>query len=269
MKTPREVAAAYEGIGQTKTSLSIIKMLLLGMFAGIFIALAAVGANTGGSMIENPGVAKIVSSLIFPAGLTMVVLAGSELFTGNCLLVIPLLNKQITVSSMLRNWVFVYAGNFIGSIFIAYLMCLGQQYSLFDNAVAVCTIKTAVAKTSLAPLTAVILGIFCNFLVCIAVWIVTAASTATEKLAGLYLPIFLFVLCGFEHSIANMYYIPAGIFASMDPTYAAAAAAQGVDFSNLTWETFFLQNLLPVTVGNIIGGSILVGLMEWRIYCKS
>lgn len=266
MKSPAEVTTAYGSIGQHKANLSIMQMLLLGWFAGVFIAFAAVGANTGGSMIDNPGIAKIVSALIFPIGLSMVILAGSELFTGDCLMVITALDKKISWFSMLRCWFFVYIGNFFGSMMIAFAMSQASQFALFGNAVAVMTIKTAAAKVAFSPGTAVLLGIFCNFLVCIAVWIAMASTTVTEKFAGLYGPIFLFVLCGFEHSVANMYYIPAGIFAAMDSTFATAAASQGVVLTGLTWEAFFVQNLLPVTLGNIIGGAGFVGLMEWLIY---
>ena len=130
------------------------------------------------------------------------------------------------------------------------------------------TMKTAVAKVSLAPLSALILGVFCNFLVCVAVWIAAGGNSVTEKLASVYLPIFLFVVCGFEHSVANMYYIPAGIFAAGDPVYAAAAAAKGIDTSILTWGNFFINNLIPVTIGNIIGGCILVGAVYKKCYPK-
>lgn len=231
MLSPQEVAEKFDGIGLGKANLCVSKAILLGILAGMYIALAAVGANTGGSMMENPGVAKIISSLIFPAGLAMVVLAGSELFTGDCLMLISNLDRKITVGKMLRCWILVYVGNLIGSLVVAFLMTQAHQFSLFGNGVAMVTMKTAIAKVSLSPISAVILGIFCNSLVCVAVWIATAGTTITEKLAGVYLPIFLFVLCGFEHSVANMYYIPAGIFASMDPAYAAAAAAKGVDLS--------------------------------------
>ena len=252
MLSPQEVAEKFDGIGLGKANLCVSKAILLGILAGMYIALAAVGANTGGSMMENPGVAKIISSLIFPAGLAMVVL-----------------DRKITVGKMLRCWILVYVGNLIGSLVVAFLMTQAHQFSLFGNGVAMVTMKTAIAKVSLSPISAVILGIFCNSLVCVAVWIATAGTTITEKLAGVYLPIFLFVLCGFEHSVANMYYIPAGIFASMDPAYAAAAAAKGVDLSMLTWGNFFIGNLLPVTIGNIIGGSFMVGTVYWKCYHKT
>lgn len=269
MKSAQEIALAYAALGENKKALPALKLLLLGIFAGFFIALAGVGANTAASAMPAAGLAKLISALVFPAGLAMVVLAGSELFTGNCLLAMSVWSKKMRVSEMLRCWVIVYLGNFIGSVIIAFLMVQAQQYSLFSNAVAVFTIQTAVAKVNLPLASALIDGIFCNFLVCIAVWIAMGGTTATEKLAGLYLPIFLFVLAGFEHSVANMYYIPAGLFAAADPAYAAAAVKAGVKLTNLTWSNFFLINLLPVTIGNIIGGTGLVGGIYWRIYLSS
>lgn len=268
MFSPQEISEKFIDIGKGKADLCLHKALLLALLAGMYIALAAVGANTGSSMIENPSLAKIVSSMIFPAGLAMVVLAGSELFTGDCLMIISAGEGAISWKKMFRCWILVYIGNFVGSVLVAFLMTQAHQYSLFGNGVALVTMKTAVAKVSLAPLSALILGVFCNFLVCVAVWIAAGGSSVTEKLASVYLPIFLFVVCGFEHSVANMYYIPAGIFAAGDPVYAAAAAAKGIDTSILTWGNFFINNLIPVTIGNIIGGCILVGAVYKKCYPK-
>lgn len=268
MFSPQEISEKFIDIGKGKADLCLHKALLLALLAGMYIALAAVGANTGSSMIENPSLAKIVSSMIFPAGLAMVVLAGSELFTGDCLMIISAGEGAISWKKMFRCWFLVYIGNFVGSILVAFLMTQAHQYSLFGNGVALVTMKTAVAKVSLAPLSALILGIFCNFLVCVAVWIAAGGSSVTEKLASVYLPIFLFVVCGFEHSVANMYYIPAGIFAAGDPVYAAAAVAKGIDTSVLTWGNFFINNLIPVTIGNIIGGCIFVGAVYKKCYPK-
>lgn len=266
MNSPKEIAQNYVQIGIGKVNLPISKMLMLGILAGMFIALAGVGATVASVTINNAAIAKLVSALVFPAGLTMVLLAGSELFTGNSLLIIPLMQKEITVGQMLKNWVFVYIGNFIGSVIVALLVVYGHTYSLFGNAVAASVINTAVAKVSLTFGDAILRAILCNFLVCIAVWISFAAKDVVGKIAGLFFPILLFVVSGFEHSIANMYYIAAGIFASSNPAYMAAAGAG--DFSNLTWGGMFLNNLIPVTLGNLIGGVCLVGLGYWFIYLK-
>jgi len=268
MNAPNEIAANYVAIGKKKAYTSSPKLLLLGFLAGMFIALAAVGANTASCMIENAGVAKLVGALLFPAGLAMVLIAGSELFTGNNLIVISVLEKEASVGAMLRNWVLVYIGNFIGALFVAYLVNAGNQLGLFGNQLAAATIKTAVTKASLPFGNAFILGIMCNFLVCIAVWMSFAAKTVSGKILGLYFPIMLFVLCGFEHCVANMYYVPAGLFALGNESYVAMAVEKGVEMANLTWGNFFINNLIPVTLGNIVGGAGLVGGVYWAIYLK-
>ena len=244
------------------------KMFLLGILAGIFIAMGGVGATTAAVSIPLASVGKLAGACIFPGGLTMVLLAGSELFTGNCLLTIPLLEKEISISGMLRNWLVVYLGNFAGSLLVAAGVVFSHQLSLFDNGMAVSVISTASLKCALPFTDAVIKGIFCNFLVCIAVWISFAAKDVAGKIAGLFFPIMIFVLSGFEHSVANMYYIAAGIFAESVPVYAQAAAEAGIDTSVLTWGNFLGANLLPVTIGNIIGGAVCVGCVYWFVYLK-
>ena len=178
---------------------------------------------------------------------------------------IPLLSGEIKVSAMLKSWVIVYIGNLVGGILIGALVSLGHTLGLFSNAVAGSVINTAVAKVSMTFGDALVRGVLCNFLVCIAVWISFAAKDVAGKIVGLFFPIMVFVLSGFEHSVANMYYVSAGLFAAGNPTYLAAATA---DTSVLTWGAMFLKNLLPVTIGNIIGGSVCVGLPYWYVYLK-
>ncbi len=268
MNAPHEVAANYIEIGKKKTQIPISKMLVLAIMAGMFIALGAVGANTASATITNASLAKLIGAMVFPTGLTMVLIAGSELFTGNTLMVIPLLSKEITVGAMLKNWLFVFIGNLIGAIVIVLICAVGNQWGMFDGALAVTTIKVAVAKSSLDFSSAIALGIGCNLLVCVAIWISFAAKTVVGKVVGLYLPIMLFVLSGFEHNVANMYYVPAGIIAAMNQNFAALAVQAGINIDALGWGTFFYHNLLPVTIGNIIGGSILVGCVYWYSYLK-
>ena len=266
MNTPKEVAQNYIATGVTKTKYTVGKMLLLGILAGMFIALACAGTTVASSTITNPSVAKIVTALLFPAGLAMTLVSGSELFTGNCLIIISVLEKEAKVSSMLRNWLFVYIGNFIGGLLVAALVVYGHTPSvLADNAVAISTIKTAVTKTSLTFGDALFRGILCNFLVCIAVWMSFAAKDIAGKIIAVFFPIMLFVVTGFEHSVANMYSISAGLFATNNSTYTAAF---GGDYSGLTWGTMFTKNLIPVTLGNIIGGMVLVGIGYWLIYLR-
>lgn len=267
VNTPKEIAENYLITGKAKCELPVWKMLVLGVLAGMFIGLAGLAATTAGVSIEAASVSKLVGACIFPAGLIMVVIAGSELFTGNCLLIIPVMEKSVRAAEMLRNWLFVYIGNFIGGMLVAAGAVYGHQLSLFGNGMATAVISTAASKCAMPFGDALIKGIFCNFLVCIAVWLGMAAKDAAGKVLGIFWPIMLFVLCGFEHSIANMYYIGAGLLASGNADYLASAVGAGVDVSALTWGNFFAANLLPVTIGNIIGGCA-VGLVYWTVLLK-
>ena len=265
MNSPKEVAQNYIALGITKTKYPVSKMLLLGIFAGMYIALAGVGATIASATVASLSIGKLVGAAVFPVGLAMVIVAGSELFTGNCLIIIPVLEKEVKLRAMLKNWFFVYFGNFIGAIIIALLTVYGGTFSLFGNEAAANLIKTAVSKTSLTFSDALLRGILCNLLVCVAVWMAFAAKDVVGKIVGLFMPIMLFVLCGFEHSIANMFYIPAGLFASGNNAYMAA---YGADAGALTWGNLFVKNLIPVTIGNIIGGMVLVGVSYWFIYLR-
>ena len=260
MNSPAEVAKNYLAIGKGKTTNSVIKLLILGILAGAFIALAGVGATTAAVTIQSKAVAKLVGACVFPAGLAMVLVAGSELFTGNCLIIIPVLSGEATVGGMLKNWIVVYIGNLIGGIIVAAIAVYGHTADLFGGAeggLAAAIVSTANGKVGMTFGDAFLRGVACNFLVCIAVWISFAAKTVSGKIIGIFFPIMLFVLCGFEHSVANMYYISAGLFAK---------AEYGISADNLTWGAFFVKNLIPVTLGNIVGGAGLVGLPYWIVY---
>lgn len=248
MLSPAEVARAYVTAGKKKAELSALHAFLLAILAGAFIALAGTASTIGGALFG-----KLVSAAIFPAGLAMVIVAGSELFTGNCLLVIPVLEREITVRQLLRNWFIVYLGNLVGGVLVAALTVFAGTYDSVYEAV----IAAAAAKIALPFTAALLRGVLCNFLVCIAVWMAFSAQTVVGKIGGLYLPIFLFVLCGFEHSVANMFYIPAGILAAGRYGVAAELSLSGM----------WVRNLLPVTIGNIIGGCS-VGIVYRTIYLR-
>ncbi len=265
MNTPAEIAKNYLTIGKSKVSLPIFRMFPLAVLAGVYIALAGVGATVAAVSVQSPSLAKLTGACIFPAGLTFVLLAGSELFTGNCLLSLPLLNGDIRLRPMLKSWLVVYIGNLCGSLLIAWAVCAGHTFQLFDSALAVSAVRIAADKCRLTFGDAFLRGVLCNLLVCLAVWIAFAAKDAAGKIAGLFFPILLFVHCGYEHCVANMYYIPAGLFALADSGYAQAVSAAGVDTAALSWSGFFLANLLPVTLGNIAGGAGL-GAVYWWIY---
>ena len=266
--SPTEVAKNYIAAGKAKVHTPIPKMLLLAVLAGAFIAVGGVASTAAAVSISSASVGKLVGACVFPGGLTMVLLAGSELFTGNCLLTIPLLEREITWAGMLKNWLFVYIGNFIGGLLVAAGVVFSHQLSLFGNGMAVSVLSAAAAKCSLSFGDALLRGVLCNFLVCIAVWISFAAKDVVGKIAGLFFPIMMFVLCGFEHSVANMYYIGAGLFAKLVPAYAEAAAAAGADLSSVTVGGMLAGNLLPVTIGNIIGGAVCVGCVYWFCYLR-
>lgn len=247
---PDEIATKAVSAGIKKANLSIFKMILLGMFAGAFIALAGVGATFG-----NVYAGKLAGALIFPAGLAMVVVAGSELFTGNCLMVTALLSREIGPLRLLKNWLFVFIGNFIGALLVALIVTSsGVLDPISDSVVA-----TASAKVSMGFPVAMLRGVLCNFLVCIAVWMAFGAKTVGGKIAAVFFPVFLFVLCGFEHSIANMYYVPAGLFMNW---------FNGTATTGLSVQSFLVENLLPVTIGNIIGGAVLVGGGYYLAYLR-
>lgn len=259
MLSPKQIADKYVTVGKDKANLPIAKMLVLAIFAGIFISISGASATIASCMVENPSTSRLINSMIFPAGLVMVVLAGSELFTGNGLILISVLKKQVKFLSYLRCLAIVYIGNLIGSLFVSALFVYGHTAGMFDGKLAESLVSTAVTKTSLSFSDAFLRAILCNILVCIAVWITVGASSAVDKVIGLYPPIFVFVLGGYEHCIANMFYIPAGIFASSE---------YGIVAEGLNWGTFIVNNLIPVTIGNLVGGALVVALGYWFVYLK-
>lgn len=255
MLTPDKIAEKFLAIGKTKTSLPVRKMLLLGIAAGAFIGLAGVGCTQMNALLGG-GAGKIMGALIFPVGLILVVLAGSELFTGNCLIALSVAQKQVKMRHMLKNWAVVYVANFIGAALIAVLVALlgGITAEAFQNA----ALSSAAAKCTLTFGEGVVRGLLCNVLVCLAVWMTNAAETAAGKIAALYMPIALFVLCGFEHIVANMYFIPAGLFYE---------ASLGLTVEGLTVSNAVLNHFIPVTIGNILGG-VAVALLYAAVYPK-
>lgn len=263
MSAPAEFLNAYNGIGAKKASMPIYRMIILGILAGVLIGMGAVVSTTGSFAVANPGLQKVVAGLLFPFGLIMVVFTGAELFTGNCLISIPVMDRKVSVGGMLRNWGPVYVGNFIGSLLLAAACAYFGQIGLADGALAAAAMKTAIAKCSLSFGKALVFGIGCNFLVCLAVSCAIMAKSAPGKALGAYLPVAFFVMAGFEHSVANMYYIPVGLFAKTVPAYAAAAADAGLNLAALTWGNFLLHNLLPVTLGNIIGGVCYAAILYY------
>ncbi|MBQ3465481.1 MAG: formate/nitrite transporter family protein [Firmicutes bacterium] len=258
--TPREIMIKQSDGSVPKATGSFGKLFVLGMLAGAFIALGAQASLMGSfNLTSDPatfGIGKVVMGAIFPVGLMMVVMCGAELFTGNCLMIIGALDKKIRVSQMLRNWGIVYVGNLAGSLFVVVCIAYSGLWDSGAGLLGAMTVKTAVGKCSLSFGRAVVLGIFCNFLVCLAVWMAAGSQETIGKIFAIWFCIGLFIISGFEHSVANMYFIPAGMIAAGNESYVSLL---GLDTSSLTMFGFLIKNLLPVTIGNIIGGSIFVG----------
>ncbi|PWB56443.1 MAG: formate transporter FocA [Anaerolineales bacterium] len=264
------MAAKAAEIGVKKTKLDTMRMFLLAVLAGAFIAMGAIFATTvsAGASALPYGVARFLAGLVFTLGLILVVVSGSELFTGNNLIVIAYANRRVTLGALLRNWGVVYLGNFVGAILTAGLMFLTRQYTFGAGSIGLVALNTGEAKTNLAFVQALALGIFCNALVCMAVWMCFSARSTVDKILAIIPPIAAFVAAGFEHSIANMYFIPIALFIKQFGTAKFFETIQKTpaDFPHLTWNNFFLVNLVPVTIGNIIGGALMVGVMYWVIY---
>lgn len=256
MHSPIEIAKNYVDIGIHKTMMSAFKMLLLGFFAGLFISFAGIAATTATATMETASAGRLIAAIVFPAGMAMVLIAGSELFTGNNLIIISVLEKKVTVAKMLKNWLFVYIGNFLGAMFVAAMVTLGHVPDLFNGKLAQAVINSGVIRTSTDFSDSLVKGILCNILVCIAVWMAFASKDVSGKLLISFWPVMLFVLCGFEHCIADMYYCMAALFTS---------AEYGIQADTLTWSNFITHNLIPVTLGNLIGG-VGVGTGYWLAF---
>ena len=282
---PPAMAAKAEDLGVKKAGLSAANMFALAVLAGAFIGIGAIFATTvaaGGMSVRDAagaatfttglpyGVTRLLTGLVFSVGLILVVVGGAELFTGNTLITMAFASKKVTLVKLLRNWTIVYFGNLVGSILTAYIVFLGKQYTFGNGAVGLTALAIGEGKTGLTFIQAVALGIMCNALVCMAVWLCYSARTTTDKILAIIPPISCFVAAGFEHSIANMYFIPMALFVkgSGDATFFQAIGRTAESFPNLTWGNFVFANLVPVTIGNIIGGAIMVGMIYWFVYLR-
>lgn len=268
---PGEVAKNFVEVGHKKASMPVFQMFLLGILAGAFIAFAAAGSNTAIHTIQSVGVGKTVAGALFATGLMMVIIAGGELFTGNTLIVVSCAEGKTKWSQLLKNWTVVYLANFVGAFLIVLLIQQSGQLGFSGGMLGGFTIKVAAYKTNLTFMNALTLGILCNWLVCLAVWMASAAEDITGKVFAIFFPIWLFITSGYEHSIANMYYIPSGILAKSNPQFVEQALKLGVSpekLDALNWGSFITKNLIPVTLGNIIGGAVCVGLVYWLSYVR-
>jgi formate transporter len=258
---PAEVARRVRDVGVAKAAVSVATTFMLSVLAGAFIALGAffftITITTEASAAPAPyGLVRLAGGMTFSLGLVLVIVGGAELFTGNNLIAMAWASKRVTTRELARNWAWVYLGNLIGAVGTAVLVWVAGVHLLADGAVGETMVRIARTKVSLDPLTAVARGILCNTLVCLAVWLCMAARSVADKILAIILPISAFVACGFEHSIANLYFLPSGMLLLIDSG------------SPIGW-TAALANLVWVTVGNILGGTVLVAFVYWSVYLRS
>jgi formate transporter FocA len=282
---PAEMATRAEYVGVRKAETPPLKVFALSILAGAFIALGAIFATTvlAGSMpSKDPqgvtvltttlpfGVNRLMAGLVFCLGLILVVVGGAELFTGNNMIVMAWANRKVTSAALLKNWGIVYVGNFVGALGTAGMMFFTKQYMFGGGSVGLTALNIAKSKTELEFVQAIALGVLCNALVCLAVWMTYSARSTIDKIFAILFPITAFVAAGFEHSIANMYFIPIGLlikdFAGEE--FWTLIGKVPADYASVTWGSFLWNNLLPVTIGNIIGGAILVAAVYWLIFLR-
>jgi formate transporter len=269
---PREIAEKAERVGAQKARMDAPRLFVLAVLAGAFIALGAMFATTvlaGSDGVLSYGVSRLLAGSVFCLGLILVIAGGAELFTGNTLIVIAWAAGDIRLHEMLRAWAIAFAGNFIGAIGTAVLVLLSGQHLSDHGSVGELALKLAVVKVTLPMERAFFLGILCNVLVCLAVWLAYGARSLADKVLAVIFPVSAFVAAGFEHSVANMYLVPLGLLLkSFGPSELVAAVVRGpVSLDALTWPAFLLS-LVPVTLGNIVGGALLVGGVYWFIYLR-
>lgn len=261
---PADILERILESAEVKSKMPLKRLIIFGIFAGVYIAFAGAGANMASfNLLANPetfGLGKILSGTIFTAGLIMVVLGGAELFTGNTTMLAAVVHRRITLSSMLKNWVIVYICNLIGGVLIAFMVSYSGGLGAGDGMLGAMTVRIAAGKVNMNFGQALVSGIMCNWLVCMAVWLSTGAQTTVGKIFSIFFPIWLFVTAGFEHCVANMFFIPAGIFAKESELFLSISGIGSEDLSNLTWGGMLVNNMLPVTVGNIIGGAVCVAM---------
>jgi formate/nitrite transporter len=283
---PAALAVRAEEAGVTRAALDPLTILVLSVLGGAFVAFGAVFATTvtAGSVVVTAadgaatlsaglpyGILRLLTGVVFCVGLILVIVGGAELFTGNTMIVMAWASRKVRTGALLTNWVISFVGNFIGSIGAAVLMFLTTQYTFGGGSVGLVALTTANSKAVLAFVPALTLGIMCNALVCLAVWMCYGARTTVDRVVTIVPPITAFAAAGFEHCVANMYFIPMGLFikAGAPDSFWATIGKTAADFPALTWSNFLVGNLLPVTIGNIIGGSVMVAAVYWFVYLRN
>lgn len=266
---PPDMAERAEAVGVRKAGMDPLEVFLLAVLAGAFIGMAANFSTVTMTGLQASGVGygvvRLLAGLAFSLGLILVVVAGAELFTGNNLIVMAVASRKVTLGQLLQNWVIVYAGNFAGSVLTAYFILLTGQHTEpgSTGAVGAAAVSIAAGKCSLGWSAAFFRGVYCNVLVCLAVWLCFSARSTTDRILAIIPPITAFVAGSFEHCVANMYFIPMGLFLKQSALVPDGVASQ------VSWHTFLVHNLVPVTLGNVIGGAVMVGVVYWLIYRRN
>lgn len=266
---PPEMADKAESVGEAKAGMPAWTTFALAVLAGAFIALGAIFATTAVAGSTLPfGVTKVLAGVVFSLGLILVIVGGAELFTGNNLIMMAWASGRVSSWRLLRNWTIVFAGNVVGALGLAVLNFFAQQHTFGAGSVGASALSIAAAKCELGFVQAMMLGILCNTLVCLAVWLAFSARSTTDRILAIVPPIAAFVAAGYEHSIANLYFIPFALLIKLGApdSFWAAIGQQPGDYPMLTVDRFLVGNLLPVTIGNVIGGGVLVGITYWWIY---
>ncbi|MCX7695473.1 MAG: formate/nitrite transporter family protein [Caloramator sp.] len=262
MLIPNEIVDETIAAGVKKSKLQALQMIILGIIGGAFIALGGYSAAVASHSIENFGLSKFVAGAVFPVGLMMILLGGGELFTSNTMILIGVVDGKVQLKKMFKNWFFVYFANLIGSVLIAYLIFASGGLDVNGGKLGAYALKVAAYKGSLPFYRAFVSGILCNILVCIAVWMSYGAKDVIHKIFAVWFPIMAFVVAGYEHCVANMYYFSIGLFAKTNPAYAEIGHFTPEKLSHISVASM-ISNLIPATLGNIVGGAVCIALMYY------
>nr|WP_302596331.1 formate/nitrite transporter family protein [uncultured Cellulosilyticum sp.] len=265
--SPQEITDYTSEGGVNKVNRSVLLVFLMAIMAGVYIALGGFASSVAAHDIANKGINKLVTGAVFPIGLMFVVINGADLFTGNCLIALSTLEKRTTVAQFVKNLAIVLVGNFVGAVTVAFLVANSGLLTMSDNAFGGYVLKTAVNKVNLGFKEAFCLAVLCNIFVCAGIWMIYGAKDISGKILAGFFSIFAFAISGAEHVVANMYYIPTALFVKSNVDFVEASHLAADKIATLTWGNFFVKNVIPVTLGNIVGG-LFIAVMYFLIYRK-
>jgi len=270
---PAEMAAKAQTLGIKKANMDFMSTFALAVLAGAFIALGCIFfivSQTTGGVPMNYGLMRVIGGLTFSLGLILVIVGGAELFTGNNLIIMAWASRQLSTWRVIRNWGIVFIGNLCGAVATALFVFWGQHFEFAKGGIGLTALNIGSTKVSYDFFQALILGVLCNALVCMAVWLTYSARTVMGRIMAIIFPITAFVAAGFEHNVANMFFVPYSILVRVGagPDFWTNIGKTAGDYSDLTWGNFFVNNLIPVTLGNMIGGVFFVALVYWVIYLR-